>query len=71
VAVTQVNEKAGWLTLSASNFTYSSPTIRVKLSGTPIGLIKIAKSKKITCIKGKSIKVVTATKCPAGYKKKI
>lgn len=71
VAVTQVNEKAGWFTLSASNFTYSSPTIRVKLSGTPIGLIKIAKSKKITCIKGKSIKVVTATKCPAGYKQKI
>lgn len=70
VAVTQVNEKAGWLTLSASNFTYSSPTIKVKLSGTPVPNIKIAPAKKITCIKGKAIKVFAAAKCPSGYRKK-
>lgn len=32
VATTTVEEKSGWLSLSASNFTFSSPTLRVKLS---------------------------------------
>ncbi|MFM8253731.1 MAG: hypothetical protein ACKN9O_00660 [Actinomycetota bacterium] len=70
VATTQVSEKSGWFTLNAYNFTYSSPTIRVKLSGTPIALLKPVAVKKITCTKGKSIKVFTGTKCPAGFKKK-
>ena len=69
VAATKVSEKAGWLTLSAYNFTYSSPTIRVKLTGTPIKLITPTRAKKITCAKGKNIKVLSATKCPTGYKK--
>ncbi|CAN2174890.1 hypothetical protein MCEGKSH29_00157 [Candidatus Nanopelagicaceae bacterium] len=33
-ATVVVNEKNGWLSLGAYNFTYSSPTIRVILSGT-------------------------------------
>ena len=33
-ATVVVNEKNGWLSLGAYNFTYSSPTIRVVLSGT-------------------------------------
>jgi len=70
VATTQVSERSGWFTLNAYNFTYSSPTIRVKLSGTPIALIKPVAVKKITCTKGKSIKVFAGTKCPAGFKKK-
>ena len=32
IATEVVNEKNGWLTLSAKNFTFSSPTIRIKLS---------------------------------------
>lgn len=32
VATEVVNEKDGWLTLSAKNFTFSSPTIRIKLT---------------------------------------
>lgn len=32
VAITTVEEKAGWVSLSASNFTFSSPTLRVKLT---------------------------------------
>lgn len=32
VATELVNERNGWLTLSAKNFTFSSPTIRIKLT---------------------------------------
>lgn len=32
VATEVVNERDGWLTLSAKNFTFSSPTIRIKLT---------------------------------------
>ena len=32
VATTAVNEKNGWLYLSAAGYTYSSPTVRVKLT---------------------------------------
>ena len=70
VAVTQVSEKLGWLSLSAYNFTYSSPTIRVKLSGTPVPAIKPKKISKITCVRGKTIRVVTAKSCPSGFKKR-
>jgi hypothetical protein len=68
VATTVVSEKDGWLKLAAYGFTFSSPTISVKLSQakTP------AKKTTITCVKGKLTKKVTAVgpKCPAGYKKK-
>lgn len=70
VAVIQVSEKSGWLSLNASNFTYSSPTVRVKLSGTPVPLIVAKKPAKITCTKGKITKIITGSKCPVGYKKK-
>jgi hypothetical protein len=35
-ATVVVNERNGWLSLGAYNFTYSSPTIRVKLTGSLI-----------------------------------
>jgi hypothetical protein len=64
VATTIVNEKNGWLYLSANGFTYSSPLIKVKLTQ--------AKNQKysISCVKGKATKKVTGTKpkCPAGFK---
>ncbi len=103
VATTVSNETGGWLYLSANNFTFSTPTVQVKLSQdapapvatpTPVATSTpeptasaapttapiapapkptvAAKKSTITCIKGKTSKVVTAIKptCPAGYKKK-
>ena len=70
-ATTIVNEKNGWLTLAAYGFTFSSPTVRVKLAQQPVAPV-IAKKKSITCVKGKIVKKVTALNplCPKGYKKK-
>jgi hypothetical protein len=82
-ATTLVSEKNNWLRLSAKGFTYSSPTVKVRLtqekaieapSPTPSVSAKPAAAKKtsITCIKGKTSKKVTAVSptCPKGYKKK-
>jgi len=68
VATTVVSEKDGWLKLAAYGFTFSSPTISVKLSQAAAP----TKKSTITCVKGKLTKKVTAVgpKCPAGYKKK-
>ena len=97
VATTVVNEDNGWLHLSATGFTFSSPTLKVKLTqdgsiGSPTpqpsakptasaepapttsaAPVAVAKKKStITCVKGKTIKKVSAVspKCPAGFKKK-
>ena len=82
VASTVINESNGWLTLGAYGFTYSSPTISVKLSQdapvvatptqAPTSAPKQPMKSTITCIKGKTTKSVTAIKptCPTGYKKK-
>ena len=77
VATTVVNEKDGWLTLSAKGFTFSAPTLRVKLSqkseSAPVAAPKAAAKKTtISCVKGKTVKKVTAVKptCPSGFKKK-
>ena len=76
-ATTQVNEKNGWLTLAAYNFTFSNPTVRVSLTQAKESVaapVKASTIKKATllCIKGKTIKKVVAItpKCPAGYRKK-
>lgn len=82
VATTLVREKDGFLNLAAYNFTFSSPTVRVKLTQeavapptpSPVATVKPAAAKKatITCVKGKTSKKVTAVNptCPKGYKKK-
>lgn len=67
-----------WLFLTAKNFTFSTPTIRVKLMQekqevvAPVPAKKVV-TKTITCVKGKVVKKVTGVspKCPAGYKKKV
>jgi hypothetical protein len=74
-AVTTVGEKNGWVNLSAKGFTYSAPTIKVKLSQdaptpapsasatpSPAASTKPAAAKKtsITCVKGKTSKKVMA-----------
>ena len=82
-ATTLVSEKNNWLRLSAKGFTYSSPTVKVRLTQekaidmpapNPSASAKPAATKKssITCVKGKTTKKVTAInpKCPTGYKKK-
>ena len=72
VATTVVREKDNWLTLGAYNFTFSAPTVSVKLTQVKALVVTPAKPavKKITCVKGKVTKVVTTAKCPTGYKKK-
>ncbi|CAN2215940.1 hypothetical protein MCEMRE203_01101 [Candidatus Nanopelagicaceae bacterium] len=69
VATTLVREKNGWLSLSAKNFTFSAPVVKVSLKQAGS---KAAKKSTITCIKGKITKKVTGSKpaCPAGYKKR-
>lgn len=66
VATTVLNEKNGWLRLGAYGFTFSNPTIRIKLTQSA------SKQVTITCVKGSSTKKVTSAKpvCPTGYKKK-
>jgi hypothetical protein len=78
VTSTSVVERAGWIYLSANGFTFSSPTVQIKLTQTPSKVVKVqtnatpAKKTTITCVKGKTTKKVTAVKpaCPTGYKKK-
>ncbi len=82
IATTLVREKDGFLNLAAYNFTFSSPTVRVKLTQavepaanpSPTAASKPAAFKKtsINCVKGKMTKKVTAVnpKCPTGYKKR-
>jgi hypothetical protein len=76
VATTVVKETSGWLHLSAAGFTFSSPTLKVKLTQdanavapapTPsaepapqISTAPVMKKSTITCVKGKAIKKVSA-----------
>ena len=73
VAVSTMNEHDGWLMLSSKGFTFSNPTIRVKLSqaSTATNPAPVSKpsTKTITCVKGKTKKTVSAGVCPKGYKK--
>lgn len=76
VATTSMTEGNGWIKLSAYGFTFSDPTISVKLSQAKVQEKvqtgnQVRKNSVITCKKGKIIKKVTnvSAKCPAGYKK--
>ncbi|MFM6841063.1 MAG: hypothetical protein ACKOVI_01400 [Candidatus Planktophila sp.] len=62
VATTTLKEKDGWIYLTAAGFTYSSPTVRVKLS----------QKSTTACTRGASAKKTSATsaKCSATPKKK-
>jgi hypothetical protein len=83
VATTVVTEKNGWLKLQAAGFTFSEKTIRLKLDqakseevATPTPVVKpspaAAKKSTIVCMKGKTVRKVTAVKpkCPAGFNKR-
>jgi len=85
VETTFLNEKEGWLHLGAYGFSFSRPTLKVKLVGTRQGSSanssqspsQASKSKKksvsytMTCRKGKVIKkfITALPNCPAGWKK--
>jgi hypothetical protein len=83
VATEVVQERDGWISLEARNFTFSTPTARIKFSQTATASNKgttstgvknpvTAKKITVTCTKGKLIKKISAVnpKCPVGYKKK-
>jgi hypothetical protein len=81
IATSVLGERDGWLYLSANNFTFSSPTLKVKLTqakeeskpeAAPTNSATSVSKKLITCTKGKLSKKVSGVnpKCPAGYKKK-
>lgn len=85
VSTTVVNEKNGWLYLSAKGFTYSSPTIKIKLaqdasrvptndanaSSSQSSSNKFSPRNSITCVKGTKSKKIVAIKpkCPKGFKR--
>jgi len=75
VATTTVQESGGWIHLMAVGFTFSNPTLKVKLTQeratAPISQLA-SPAKSITCVKGKATKKVTGMKptCPNGYTKK-
>jgi hypothetical protein len=84
VASTVINEANGWLTLGAYGFTYSNPTISVKLTqdapvvvpspvtpviAKPIAA-KPAPQKIITCVSGKTTMRTVLKTCPKGFKQK-
>lgn len=85
VETTFLNEKDGWLHLGAYGFTFSRPTLKVKLTGTrkdvpsksTSSLASNEKQSKkstnytIECKKGKVTKKFTTTlpRCPSGWKK--
>jgi hypothetical protein len=84
IATESVTKQNGWMSLSAKNFTFSSPTIKIKLtqeklkevapspSASAIPVTKKVAVKTLTCVKGKTIKTIKGVnpKCPTGYKAK-
>ena len=61
-----------WIYISAKNFTFSAPTIKVKFTQDKVAASAPVIRTTITCLKGKTTKKVSgvAPKCPAGFKKK-
>lgn len=78
VATVLVSERGGFIKLQADNFTFSTPTIKVKFTQESTQPAEITtksapkRSATITCIKGKTSKKISGInpRCPTGYKKK-
>ena len=77
IATTSFTNDGGWMHLSAKGFTFSSPTIKIKLTKEEppkvqapkqepmpekVESVVVAKKSSITCVKGKVTKKVTAAK---------
>jgi hypothetical protein len=76
-ALSNVSVRNGRIIIDVSNFTYSRPTLKIKKNPAyqPKKVAQVQKPKAkttITCVKGKTVRKVTAVnpKCPAGFKKK-
>lgn len=65
IATTTLGESGGWLRLSSSNFTFSAPTIKVRLSQ------KNSSNRRsiLTCQKGSLKREIAAAQCPKGFRK--
>jgi hypothetical protein len=61
-----------WIYISAKNFTFSAPTIKVKFTQETVVAPESIRKTTISCVKGKVTKKITAVnpKCPKGFKKK-
>ena len=61
-----------WIYISAKNFTFSAPTIKVKFTQETVVAPAPIRKTTISCVKGKVTKKITAVnpKCPKGFKKK-
>lgn len=85
VVTSTAKEDAGWFNFQVTGFTFSTPTISLKLveeaskPSVPAAIPapvkqeqKTGASKRITCFKGKTVKTFSGInpKCPAGFKKK-
>ena len=82
IATEMLTIKNGWLQLSAKNFTFSAPTIRIKLTqdkgseltkNSPSKSVTAAKNiRSINCVKGKLVRKISGVnpKCPTGFKVK-
>lgn len=80
-ATVTLNNRAGWVHFVAAGFHYSAEKISVALkvpaeeppapTPTPTPTKPSVKpAKTITCVKGKTVKKVTTSRCPAGFKKR-
>lgn len=71
IATSVVSERDGFVKLSAYGFTFSSPTVRVKLQQKKTTQ-QAENLKTISCYKGKSSRKITAVKpvCPSGFKQR-
>ena len=69
--VTQDKAKE-WIYISAKNFTFSAPTIKVRFTQEEAVAQAPVRKISITCVDGKATKKVSgvAPKCPKGFKKK-
>jgi hypothetical protein len=84
VVTSTAKEDSGWFNFQVAGFTFSTPIISLKLeeevskplvsdvNPTPVKQKQESTVKKITCVKGKTVKKVSGVnpKCPSGFKKK-
>ena len=61
-----------WIDLRAYGFTYSNPAVKISMAKPEAvkPTTKAVTAKKITCVKGSTIKKVSAKTCPKGFKKR-
>jgi hypothetical protein len=71
-ATTTIKYEDGQVKFRAYNFTYSNPQVRISVVKPKTPAKVTVKKSTITCVKGKTIKKVTAVapRCPKGYSKR-